>query len=252
LAGEDGLMAKKGKQSLKERVVHLKMKLTNKVFAFVCSRNAFIATMILILLIIGSAAGIAFTCRPQFCGFCHEMDPQISSWKVSTHRNVNCIACHVEPGLIPLLIDKVKAVKSPYYKIFGGYEKPINHSSRLAGHMHEESCLQCHSRIKEVTPSHGRKIDHEAHEKINLHCTECHNRLAHQIEGYEDHMEMNFCLDECHDGVVIKNDCEVCHTDSFLEDNKEPPQSTSEEEHEEEHEEEPEEEPEEEIGEDSH
>ena len=47
-------------------------------------------------------------------------------------------------------------------------------------------------------------------------------------------MEMNYCLEECHDGKVIKNDCEVCHTDSFVKENKEPSLPSSDEENNEE------------------
>ncbi len=207
-------------KSLKEHVVHLKMKLTGKAFAFVCSRNTFIAVVIILVLIIGGAGGIAFTCRPQFCSYCHEMKPQIDSWKVSTHRNVNCIACHVEPGLVALLKDKLTvAPKSLFLKITGNYEKPINEESKLSEHMSNESCLQCHPMAREVTPSPGLIISHEAHKKINMKCAQCHNRVAHNIKGYENHLSEEYCF-TCHNGVALKNNCELCHTSSFLAKNK--------------------------------
>ncbi len=162
---------------------------------------------------------IAFSSRSQFCALCHEQKAQVDSWKVSTHRKVNCIACHVDPGLVNLLKDKLLASKSLYHHLFGGFEKPINKESKLSLRMSSESCLSCH-RLKGEVVSLGIIMNHKAHENVNFKCPFCHNRVAHQIKGYEKRLTMEYCL-TCHTGNPISNRCTLCHTPSFLEKNKE-------------------------------
>ncbi len=36
------------------------------------------------------------------------------------------------------------------------------------------------------------------------------------IKGYKDNISMQFCF-RCHDGNALRNDCELCHTESFIE-----------------------------------
>ena len=171
-------------------------------------------------LLIFSAIAILFTSRPNFCAICHEQDAQVESWKVSVHRKVNCIACHVKPGIVPLLKDKILAVKSVYYHLSGGYETPINHESKLSLHMAKESCQKCHMVTAKRIYDKSFIMDHKKHAEIELGCPVCHNRVAHEIEGYKSRLSMEYCL-TCHDGKVIKNDCETCHTVEFLKKHKE-------------------------------
>ncbi len=192
---------------------------SRRAFVLVISRNVFLLSALAFFLVLGFVGGIAYTCRPQFCSFCHEMEADIRAWKESNHRNVNCISCHVEPGLIALLKDKMTvAPKSLILKITGNYEKPINKESKLAKDISDESCLQCHT-LKNITPSQGLKIDHEAHSKLGMNCTKCHNRVAHEIKGYENFLTEESCF-SCHNGKVLKNDCIICHTEGFLQKKK--------------------------------
>jgi cytochrome c nitrite reductase small subunit len=172
-------------------------------------------------LILFSAIAILFTSRPNFCAICHEQDAQVKSWENSIHRKVNCISCHIEPGLIPLLKDKIFAVKSVYFHFFGGYETPINNESKLSLHMTKESCMRCHMATGKRVYKNSFIMDHKKHVDVaELECPVCHNRVAHEIEGYEDRLSMEYCL-TCHDGKTLRNDCEFCHTSGFLEKNKE-------------------------------
>lgn len=212
-------LGSQNKKSLADHIVHLRLKLSRRAFAFVMSRRAFILLVSFIIALLGAAGGIAFTCRPQFCSYCHEMKQHYKSWQASTHRNVNCISCHVEPGLYNLIKDKMtNGVKSLVLKMTGNYEKPINADSSVAKEIENEVCDQCHTAQK-LTPSRGIIMDHEAHLKTKLTCAECHNRIAHEIKGYESHLKEEFCL-ECHNGRVLSYECSLCHTPEFLEKNK--------------------------------
>lgn len=182
----------------------------------ILSRNVFLWTVGIIVFLILGVGGIWFTCRPGFCGSCHEMKADFNSWKSSVHQNVNCIQCHVEPGLIHLIVDKAKSSKSLFYHLTGDYEKPINKESKLASEIANESCFLCHTERRDQSLGHGLLFKHEAHLKIRMRCTECHNRVAHEIKGYENLITMESCKERCHDGKALNNRCDFCHNPSFL------------------------------------
>jgi hypothetical protein len=47
--------------------------------------------LFLLVLVCAAAASAA---SPEFCANCHEIRPQVELWKKSTHRQVECTACH--------------------------------------------------------------------------------------------------------------------------------------------------------------
>lgn len=189
---------------------------SKKAFVMILSRNVFLLVIGFIALIVLFVGGIWFTCRPAFCGSCHEMKADYISWKSSVHQNASCIQCHVEPGLVHLLIDKAKSSKSLFYHLTNSYEKPINKESELASKISNESCFLCHTEGRDQSLGHGLLFEHEAHLKIRMRCTECHNRVAHEIKGYENLITMESCKDRCHDGKALNNRCDFCHNRSFL------------------------------------
>lgn len=193
---------------------------SKKAFVMILSRNVFLWTAGIIILLALVVGGIWFTCRPAFCGSCHEMKADYHSWQSSVHQNTNCIQCHVEPGLIHLLIDKAKSVKSLYYHLSNSYEKPINKESELASEITNESCFLCHTEGRDQSLGHGLLFKHEAHLKIRMRCTECHNRVAHEIKGYENLITMESCKERCHDGKALNNRCDFCHSQAFLQKEK--------------------------------
>ncbi len=204
--------------------IHTKVKVTRKAVALVLSKGLFNFVVAILTLIILGGAVIALTSQPQFCGLCHIVRPDISSWEKSSHSKVNCLACHVEPGFFNLLKEKAGAVKEPILFITGHYENPLNKDSELAKEISDESCLQCH-KVKEseeqVTYATGIKMNHSVHTEVGLHCTQCHNRIAHPIEGkgYKNFLSMEYCF-SCHNGRALKNECSLCHTEVFLKNQK--------------------------------
>jgi cytochrome c nitrite reductase small subunit len=187
-------------------------------FNFLKVHILFAFFLLLLLALLGGAGVIAFTSRPAFCGTCHVMEKDINAWKKSTHQNVNCIKCHVEPGLIPLIKDKIMAVRHPLTLVFGEVEEPINKRSELAEKMHDESCLQCHP-LRKSREYDGVIMNHRAHFG-KVKCAVCHNRVAHPLRGYTNNLSMNFCF-TCHNGKALRNDCILCHTEKFIQAYKE-------------------------------
>lgn len=178
------------------------------------------AITILVLLPFLGYAGLSLTSTNTFCGMCHEMDPAVVSWQKSSHREVKCVACHIGPGFVNTIIHKVASVKSLYYHFAGGYENPINEDGGHAKEVKDDYCLQCHEGI--FSPEQFKKDlkadikpAHEKHRKLGHQCTNCHNRIAHPLDGYQDKSKMKACLD-CHPGSGLGENCNLCHSDRFL------------------------------------
>lgn len=183
-----------------------------------------------------------------FCAeICHAVqDDSIFSYNNSSHSEVSCVSCHMPAGANPVsyLIHKVEALKELPMTIMGTYHIPLNGESHvsMSGYMMPSTqCTQCHDLTKrEVTPSLGMVIDHDAHKENSISCTVCHNRIAHREEGielinkdpetgklnvgHEDYMEMTACY-RCHrladDGIKVETpfeatgECAACHNEKF-------------------------------------
>ena len=57
----------------------------------------------------GTYVMMEVTTKPQFCRSCHIMEPYVDSWADSSHKNVTCVDCHYEPGLLETFEGKFKA-----------------------------------------------------------------------------------------------------------------------------------------------
>ena len=77
--------------------------------------------------------------------------------------------------------------------------------SQDADHMGSEQCTQCHTRTARSRRP-GIIIDHAIHEENDVHCTLCHNRVAHP----ED-FELTLAGNEKHDDFMEMTACFRCH-----------------------------------------
>jgi nitrate/TMAO reductase-like tetraheme cytochrome c subunit len=150
---------------------------------------------------------VAMTSTPNFCANCHLMEEPKQLWDESTHSNVNCMKCHVDPGVMNTLVHKVLSYKEIYYNFFGHGEMPPD--VKLPSN---EACLQCHSLDREVSPGGDLNIPHRDHvEERGLKCADCHFNVVHTrraISGGAPPMDMCYM---CHDGEQAPNSCETCH-----------------------------------------
>ena len=204
-----------------------------------------VALMSLVVFVI---AAIGVTSGYWFCGtFCHSVQKDaVVAYDQSSHSMIACTSCHLPVNADPITFLYHKA----HAGIVGGWELatktysvPLNPVSHLAldyYHMGEEQCTQCHNMDKrEVTPSPGIIIDHEVHSENKVHCTACHNRVAHPEEGIEliakrpdtgeptarhaDFMTMTACF-RCHtltgdspsgEEFEAPGACSACHPADF-------------------------------------
>lgn len=87
----------------------------------------------------------------SFCGTaCHEpMAPEHIGHMNAAHARVECVACHVRPGINGFLAAKLNGTRQLAMMITGGYPKPIKlPSSALA--TASEACTRCHDSQREV------------------------------------------------------------------------------------------------------
>jgi len=173
---------------------------------------------VLIAVVVG---GLTATCSPFFCTkMCHAMSDVASTWEKSSHSSIPCLSCHVEPGILPLIKDKIKAMPGVWKNALNSYHKPINPESEVSEEITDEICEQCHSLNRKATPNEGLIFDHDAHFKLEVTCAECHNRVAHLDKEHENHLTGEWCLEKCHNSRALAHKCTLCHTQQYLDKNK--------------------------------
>jgi len=170
------------------------------------------------------------------CGYCH--DQEHDRWEASTHKQINCRACHIESGLSGVFHAQTRGIQNLFVAVTRGtdiqpHQDPIPIST--------ENCMACHGAILYVTElgyddlpdnslkAQGLKISHRVHvEKYEVNCVECHRGIVHrdpeQIGKYPKNWPfMHPDCGPCHDGnysdrfqvevtgVEDRSKCTVCH-----------------------------------------
>jgi hypothetical protein len=150
-------------------------------------------------LALGGAA-IPLTNHPKFCASCHTIRPSYDSWLQSTHKEVECISCHVRPGVEGWLHDKAwKGSRDVAISLFG----TPTPSHDLQAHVDSSVCLSCHRNILRVSEvavrdlpppvkdvglimSHRKHMEAFADRGKGEGCTTCHAGVVHDrpIKGY--------------------------------------------------------------------
>jgi len=152
-----------------------------------------------VLLVIGGAAGLAWTSTETFCIGCHEMRNNVyAEYKDTIHdRNRTgvraiCTDCHVprEPG--PLIMRKMRATFEVWGHLTGVIdtkEKFEAHRSVLAQRVWKRmketdshECRNCHIAEKMNTELQTEKARarHEKGRAEGLTCIDCHFGIAHK------------------------------------------------------------------------
>jgi cytochrome c-type protein NapC len=152
-----------------------------------------------VLLVIGGAAGLAWTSTEAFCTGCHEMrDNVYAEYKDTIHdRNRTgvraiCTDCHVprEPG--PLIMAKMRATWDLYGHLTGmidtkeKFEANRSHLAHkvwarfLANDSHE--CRNCHKadNMDKDKQSEKAQARHAKAKTEGTTCIECHFGIAHK------------------------------------------------------------------------
>ncbi|MHB1125400.1 MAG: NapC/NirT family cytochrome c [Bacillota bacterium] len=112
----------------------------------------------------------------SYCASCHMMKPEFYTWEASSHNQVQCIRCHVEPEVNKKYNYRFFMVKEWYASITGDYGLVIQATSKIP----DATCIECHNMEKRtVTPSGDLIIPHSKHAQKGINCTSCHTGFAH-------------------------------------------------------------------------
>jgi hypothetical protein len=139
------------------------------------------------------------------------MLPYDRTWAASPHDKVDCVRCHIPPGVWNFAKTKFFALREVWVHFTGQVKAPIT----VTRHIPDVVCVECHpasqtnAPVKLVTAS----FSHPGHNKVPL-CIYCHAQLVHHpINGapYVPPRSMMGCF-ACHDGKQQPNGCDYCHT----------------------------------------
>jgi nitrate/TMAO reductase-like tetraheme cytochrome c subunit len=165
-----------------------------------------------------SAAMIVITGKPTFCNSCHIMNRYYDSWETSAHNEVNCLACHLQPGFAGYVKGKINGLAQAVDCMVGRIGTKANATVTDASCMRSE----CHT-IEELESANidfgGIRFTHKRHvakavDGIEISCGTCHSHF----EGAE-HFSVNkeVCF-TCHflkageDGPrLVQTTCLDCH-----------------------------------------
>lgn len=130
-----------------------------------------------LFVLVATIGGISLTMSPEFCKMCHAtMTPEYVTWKASSHSQIRCVDCHMEPGLVNTVKEKVIATKHLYDYVTKSYHKPI----KMRHELPDRLCKQCHSiETRTFTLSGDLIVPHELHGKKDVSCVKCHSGVAH-------------------------------------------------------------------------
>lgn len=147
------------------------------------SKKMIIAITVIIVVLVLIVGGVEFTSRTSFCITCHNMKPYYETLKISSHREVDCIKCHIPPGLNNYIRVKLKGLNQLGMYITGSL--PLVYHAEVE----DTSCLRkgCHVKDKllsePVNFKKGITFQHSTHLKpvrdIQLVCTSCHSQIVH-------------------------------------------------------------------------
>ncbi len=151
------------------------------------------------------------------CGTCH--DNEHLRWKTSSHKTIDCIDCHIDPGMSGAVDAQVKGIGNLFTAVFKGtdiqpHEAPVPVST--------QNCLGCHASILRVNEigwgdlpentlkGQGLKIGHSTHvEKYTIDCVECHRGIIHRDPNKYRRYPVNW--------PFMNKDCMVCHDGNYSE-----------------------------------
>jgi cytochrome c nitrite reductase small subunit len=162
--------------------------------------SAIVVAAVIVGALAVAGAAVPLTNHPKFCASCHNIRPSYDTWVESTHKDVECIDCHVRPGVKGFLHDKVRAgLKDVTIYLLGTPTDAHNLQAQVASHV----CVSCHHailRVSEVATrdlpppvkevglimSHRKHMDAFAKRGQGEGCTTCHSRIVHEkpIKGY--------------------------------------------------------------------
>jgi hypothetical protein len=143
------------------------------------------------------------------------MDVYGQTWRISDHHEVECIDCHIDPGIFNFVSAKVSALREVWVHFTGEVERPI----AVTHNVPNGTCTRsgCHNKSNvptRVKLNNGQWFPHLKHWSSDVYCRDCHYQVVHKsIPGKlnVDIHQMEHCL-TCHKGASrAPSACGTCH-----------------------------------------
>lgn len=158
----------------------------------------FLGVLVGAVLIVGGAAGLAWTSTESFCIGCHEMRSNVYAEFKGTPHDTNrsgvraiCTDCHVPREVGPLLLRKAQAT----FEVWHHFRGKIDTKEKFEAHRHDlavrvwtrmletdsHECRNCHHAEKMDSDLQTEKAQarHEKARNEGWTCIECHYGIAH-------------------------------------------------------------------------
>jgi nitrate/TMAO reductase-like tetraheme cytochrome c subunit len=165
-----------------------------------------------------SVAAVEVTGQPGFCNSCHIMNPYYDSWTKSSHAEVNCLNCHLQPGLTGYVKGKINGLAQLVDCVVGRV------STKPSATIVDASCLRskCHAADKLTTETFsctGIRFTHDKHinkvvDGIHTTCGTCHNHFegnAHFGVDRNTCFTCHFLRNDATGRRPVKTNCRGCH-----------------------------------------
>jgi hypothetical protein len=176
------------------------------------------------LVLFALAVGVdRVTASPRLCGMCHEIAPQVETWRVSAHSQVGCPSCH-EDQLPWYRFPETLAVRAAMLgrdlAALSSYtgDRTAKLSREETTTIPDRNCLHCHGPTREVTTLNETFIDHTEHAERIGSCIACHVWTTHREIGASAPLLLMAQCFTCHGRsptAEVPGTCEVCHPETF-------------------------------------
>ena len=150
----------------------------------------FIGVLATIFFIGFSHMSFSLTGTNEFCGKCHEMMPQVNTWKMSTHAMnrtgvvANCVDCHLPPhGFHHYAYKAWSGLRDVVVHYLGDPAKVDWEGKRFTknDYLFEDACIQCHQNLTPPGLKRGGFLAHREwiNGRTKKKCWDCHENLTH-------------------------------------------------------------------------
>jgi nitrate/TMAO reductase-like tetraheme cytochrome c subunit len=186
---------------------------------------------------------------PGYCATCHEIRPQYTAWKLSSHSQINCLTCHGgDNSTLNRWARRRIEARNKLIHLLGKQQYPFQKNFVPSN----ETCGGCHSVNREITPSGDLIIPHREHTTVTgTPCAACHVDVVHARAGHrmtaalqktggksdpafallekelqdlgpKEHRPLMGACMGCHDGRKAPSACAACHKELDIPEDHKP------------------------------
>ena len=138
----------------------------------------------------------------EFCGKCHEMMPQVETWRMSSHTVnstgfvADCVDCHLPPSGISHYTYKAYSGLRDVWVHYLGNPAAVDWAGKRytkENYLFEAACTACHQDLTPPGMSRGGFLAHRewVRGRAGKRCWDCHEDMVHHAQPvlFDPHRE---------------------------------------------------------------